>query len=383
MAKPKIACIIGTRPDTIKTAPVALELREHADKVDTLLVATGQHRDMLDQSLEVFGLKCDYDLKIMDHGQTLGQITTRSLEGLDKYLRKEKPDFVMAQGDTTTTFVASLASYYNQIPFGHIEAGLRTETVRQPFPEEFNRRAASMIAEQHYAPTLWAANNLYQERIPNSSVHITGNTGIDAVKMIADRKEQSWFTDTDKKIFLLTTHRRENWGEPQKRIALAMNRLLDECPDSLLVIACHPNPQVKAVLSEQLGHHPRVHIIDPPSYSDFVKLMQRSYMVFTDSGGIQEEAPIFGKPVLVLRDCTERPEGIQSGSAVLVGTNEDAIFEEAITLYNDPRAYKMMSKATSPYGDGHAARRIRSLVLGYLEIESHKEIMWISSKQSS
>jgi UDP-N-acetylglucosamine 2-epimerase (non-hydrolysing) len=315
--------------------------------------------------------------------QSLTQITTRALKGLDCFFADFRPDFVFVQGDTTTTFAAGLSCFYREIPFGHIEAGLRTDSITRPFPEEFNRRAVSMFASQHYAPTLWAASNLYQERLPNDSIFITGNTGIDAVKSIANSVKQKWFEGENKRILLLTTHRRENWGEPQRQIAHAMIKLLDQFPDTLLVVSMHPNPSVRETLVPILGDHPRVHLIDPPHYPDFVKLIQRSYLIFTDSGGIQEEAPTFGVPVAVLRECTERPEGIQAGTAILVGTSTERIYEGASRLLSDPEAYQMMAKAMSPYGDGHAARRIRYLALSYLGIESPKEIMWISSKPLS
>ncbi len=379
--KPKILCVVGTRPDLIKTAPVILELRKYKDQVDTILVSTGQHREMLQQGLLTFGLRVDYDLDIMSPKQSLAQITVRALEGIDEFLCNMKPDFVLLQGDTTTTFAAGLGSFYRQIDFGHIEAGLRTGMMDQPFPEEFNRRAVDLFASHHYAPTLWAATNLYHEHVSSEKVFITGNTGIDAVKFIADHTEQKWFPDRNERILLLTTHRRESWGEPQQRIALAMKKLLDEFKDTLLVVAMHPNPQVRETLISILGDHPRVELIDPPHYADFVKLMQRSHLIFTDSGGIQEEAPTFGIPVLIVRESTERPEGIQAGTSSLVGTNAERIYEEASRLLEDPAAYQMMAKAVSPYGDGHAARRIRYLTLKHLSIQTSKELMWISSKQ--
>ncbi len=380
--KPKILCAVGTRPDLIKTAPVVLELKKHSSQVDTILVSTGQHREMLQQGLLTFGLNVDYDLDIMSHGQSLAQITVRALEGLDKFLAQIKPDFVLLQGDTTTTFAAGLACFYRQIDFGHIEAGLRTGTMDQPFPEEFNRRAVDLFACQHYAPTLWAATNLYHEHVSDEKVFITGNTGIDSVKFIANHVEQKWFHNRKERIMLLTTHRRESWGEPQRRIALAMKKLLDQFEDTLLVVSMHPNPHVRETLIPMLGDHPRVELIDPPHYADFVKLMQRSHLIFTDSGGIQEEAPTFGIPVLIVRESTERPEGIQAGTSILVGTNTDRIYEEASRLLEDPNAYQMMAKAISPYGDGQAAKRIRYLTFNHLNIETPKELMWISSKQS-
>lgn len=383
MLKPKVCCIFGTRPDFIKSAPVILELKRYTHLIDTVVVSTGQHKEILDQGLSVFNIQCDYSLNIMEKEQSLARITTKALEGLDHFLVESQPDFVICQGDTTTTFAAALACFYRQIPFGHIEAGLRTDTIYQPFPEEYNRRSTSLIATQHYAPTLLAANNLSKQCIDNDSIFITGNTGIDAIKSIASFMSQNWYLDRkDQRILLLTTHRRENWGEPQIQIAKAMLRIVNRFEDTFLVVAMHPNPHVRETMQSILGDHSRVDLIDAPSYPSFVKLMQRSHLIFTDSGGIQEEGPTFGIPILVLRECTERPEGIQAGNAMLVGTSEDRIFEEGASLLENPSNYQLMARALSPYGDGHAAKRIRYLILKHLGITSPKEIMWISSKQS-
>lgn len=376
MSKPRIVCVVGTRPDTIKTAPVVCELRRYAEVADTAIVATGQHREMLQQALEAFGLTADIDLAIMKHGQTLAEVTSRALEGLDKALETLKPDYVIAQGDTTTTFVASLAAFYRHIPFGHVEAGLRTDTIWNPFPEEFNRRATGLIAKHHFAPTAWAADNLRKEGKDESSIYVTGNTGIDAVLTVAEQMEQSWYPEHPGRVLLLTTHRRENWGEPQERIARAARTLIEETPDAILVVAMHRNPQVREMLRSVLDGVPRVHLIEPPDYAEFVKLMQRSTLILTDSGGVQEEAPAFAKPVLVLRETTERPEGVHAGAAKLVGTEYDAIVREARTLLNNPEAYASMAHATSPYGDGKAAARIRYLVLRDLGVTSPEVPMW-------
>lgn len=376
MTKPRIVCVVGTRPDTIKTAPVIKELRAYSDLAETLVVATGQHREMLRQALEAFDLTADRDLEIMQHGQTLAQVTCRALEGLDKTLDELKPDYVIAQGDTTTTFVASLAAFYRQIPFGHVEAGLRTDTVWNPFPEEFNRRATGLIAKHHFAPTSWAADNLIREGRDKSSVFVTGNTGIDAVLAMAAKEPTEWFPEHEGRVILLTTHRRENWGEPQMRIAKAARQLVESTPDALLVVAMHRNPQVREVLRSILEGVDRVQLIEPPDYAPFVKLMQRSTWILTDSGGVQEEAPAFGKPVLVLRDTTERPEGVHAGAAKLVGTDYDAIVREGRTLLDDPAAFDSMAKAVSPYGDGKAALRVRYLVLRDLGIPTPEVPMW-------
>ncbi len=376
MDRPRIVCVVGTRPDTIKTAPVIRELRKFSDVAETIVVATGQHREMLKQALEAFDLTADYDLEIMQHGQTLAQVTCRALEGLDRTIDELKPNYIIAQGDTTTTFVASLASFYRQIPFGHVEAGLRTDTVWNPFPEEFNRRATGIIAKHHFAPTTWAAENLFREHHTPESVFVTGNSGIDAVLAVAEKEDQTWFPEHTGRVILLTTHRRENWGEPQIRIAKAARKILEDTPDAILVVAMHRNPQVREVLNSILGGVERVHLIEPPDYAPFVKLMQRSYLILTDSGGVQEEAPAFAKPVLVLRDTTERPEGVHAGAAKLVGTDYDAILSESRTLLDDEAAYQKMAQAVSPYGDGKAAARIRYLVLKSLGVESPEVPMW-------
>ena len=374
MPKPRIVCVVGTRPDTIKTAPVVKELRRF-DAVDTILVATGQHREMLAQALAAFDLSADRDLAIMQHGQTLAQVTCRAFEGLDGVLDDLKPDYVMAQGDTSTTFVASLAAFYRGIDFGHIEAGLRTNTIKNPFPEEFNRRATALVTTHHFPPTRWAAANLEREGVTDE-VFVTGNTGIDAVLQIAGTEEHFWFPEHPGRVVLLTTHRRENWGEPQRRIARAARNLLNSHDDVLLVVPMHRNPQVREVLTTELGDHPRVRLIEPPDYAPFVKLMQRSTLILTDSGGVQEEAPAFGIPVLVLRDTTERPEGVDAGAAKLVGTDEQAIVTEGLSLLSDPAAYAEMAHAISPYGDGRAAARIRWVVLHHLGVDSPREAMW-------
>jgi len=376
MGKPCIVSVVGTRPDAIKSAPVILELRKYPDLIKSLIVATGQHREMLKQALEAFGLVPDIDLDIMEHGQTLAMITTRSLEKLDLVLAREKPDYLLAQGDTTTTFVAALDSFYRGIPFGHIEAGLRTPTVDDPFPEEFNRRAASLVAKHHFAPTKFAAENLLKEGHDRGTVFITGNTGIDAVLGVAEKLGQTWYPEHEGRLLVLTTHRRENWGEPQRRIARAARQVLDAFEDTLLVVPMHRNPQVREALIEVLGDHARVRLIEPPDYAPFVKLMQRSTLILSDSGGVQEEAPAFGKPVLVLRETTERPEGVTAGTAKLVGTDETTILAEAVKLLSNQSAYRAMAHAVSPYGDGLAAQRIVCVLLQHFGLPSPTMPMW-------
>lgn len=369
-------CVVGTRPDAIKTAPVVLELRRFPSLCETLLIATGQHREMLAQALDAFDLAADRDLAIMSHGQTLAEVTTRALDGLDSLIAEMRPDMIFAQGDTTTTFVASLAAFYRGVPFGHIEAGLRTESVAEPFPEEFNRRATALVARHHYAPTSWAAQNLFAERVDPHHVFVTGNTGIDAVLHIAGSPGDAPYAGWTGPLILLTTHRRENWGEPQAQIARAARRLLDRFPEARLCVAMHRNPSVRATLSSVLGDHPRADLIEPPAYPDFVRLMRRSTLILSDSGGVQEEAPAFGVPVLVLRETTERPEGVQAGVAKLVGVDEERVFAESERLLANPEARAGMSRASSPYGDGRAAARIRWAALRLLGFDSPEETMW-------
>lgn len=375
MARPVVVFVVGTRPDTIKTAPVVLEFRRFSD-VETVLVSTGQHREMLAQALETFGLVPTVDLDVMQHGQTLSSLTSRILDGLDRVLAERSPAMVLAQGDTTTTFVAGLASFYRRVPFAHIEAGLRTDTVWNPYPEEFNRRAVSLFAALHFPPTRWAADNLYREGVSRLDVFVTGNTGIDAVRSVAERTSTQWFPEHKGRIVLLTTHRRESWGEPQARIARAALEIVEGYEDVLLVVPMHKNPAVRETLSSVLGTQTRVRLIEPPEYADFVKLIQRSTVILTDSGGVQEEAPTFGIPVLVLRDTTERPEGVEAGTAKLVGTDVNKIVAETCTLLSDPAAHERMAKAVSPYGDGRAAPRIRSVVFARLGVPTSKEEMW-------
>lgn len=357
-------------------APVVLELRRFSDQVETILISSGQHREMLAQALGSFDLKPDLDLDIMQHGQTLADVTSRALTGLDAKLGELAPQIVVAQGDTTTTFVSALNAFYRGIPFAHVEAGLRTDTIDNPFPEEFNRRAAGLVAKFHLAPTEWAAENLRREGKDADSINVTGNTGIDAVKRVANRSDESWFPEHEGRVVLLTTHRRENWGEPQARIARAARRLLDDFEDILLVVPMHRNPQVRELLTRELGDHPRVRLIEPPDYSPFVKLMQRCTLILSDSGGVQEEAPAFGIPVLVLRDTTERPEGVTAGTAKLVGTEDAAIYGAAHELLSDLVAYRRMAYAVSPYGDGLASARIRFLLMNHLQLQSPVEAMW-------
>lgn len=375
MAKPRVAFVVGTRPDAIKSAPTILEFLRYPE-VETVVLSTGQHREMLDQVFSTFGIRADVDLGVMRHGQGLAEMTCRVLEGLDQTLAEVQPDYLMAQGDTTTTFVASLASFYRQIPFGHIEAGLRTPRIDNPFPEEFNRRAAGLVATHHFAPTAWSRDNLLREGKSPESVFVTGNTGIDAVLDIAARPGEPWFPGEDGRLVLLTTHRRENWGDPQRDIALAAKEIVSRVPDVFLVVPMHRNPAVRETLQAVLGGVGRVHLIEPPDYDRFVQLMKRSYLILSDSGGVQEEAPAFGVPVLVLRETTERPEGVDAGTAKLIGADRQRIVDEALRLLQNEQAYGDMANAVSPYGDGRASARIRHVVLRHLGMVSDEVAMW-------
>jgi len=364
--KIRVLCVFGTRPDAVKMAPVVRELARFPLEFDVRVVVTGQHREQLDQVLRVFELAPDHDLAIMRHGQTLAQITTRALEGLDADLRAHPADICLAQGDTTTTFVAALAAFYHRVAFGHVEAGLRTGNRYDPFPEEMNRRLAAVLTTWHFAPTEPARDNLLMEGVEQNSIFVTGNTSIDALRSVADLPYQ--FSDPvlqpimegDRRLILVTAHRRENWGEPMVHIGQALARVAAEHTDCEMVVALHKNPVVRDTLRPLLEGIHRVHLIEPPDYVPFVKLMQRAALILTDSGGVQEEAPTLGVPILVLRQTTERPEGVAAGTALLVGTDPDTIAREARRLLNDPAAHGAMARAANPYGDGSAAARIVS-----------------------
>ncbi len=376
MAKIRVVCVVGTRPEAIKVAPVVLELRKFAGDFETILVSTGQHREMLVQALAAFDLEPDRDLAIMQHGQSLAKVTSRAIEGLDGLVEQLGPGMMIAQGDTTTTLAAALASFYRRVPFAHIEAGLRTDTIDNPFPEEFNRRAASLVTRLHFAPTRWAADNLRGEGVSDHSIFVTGNTGVDAVRIASGPVGDRWFAEHPGRVVLLTTHRRENWGARQGQIARAALQLTEAFEDILLVVPMHKNPAVRETLAGVLAGKTRVNLIEPPDYAPFVKLMQRSCLILSDSGGVQEEAPAFGIPVLVLRDTTERPEGIEAGTAKLVGTDPKRILTEATELLGNTQAYERMAKAVSPYGDGRASQRIRYVIAKELGVSTPQEPMW-------
>lgn len=359
--------IFGTRPEAIKMAPVIRELRKHPE-IETRVCITAQHREMLDQVMQLFHLTADYDLNIMAKGQTLYDITARVLRGLQDVFEKERPDCVLVHGDTTTTFTAALAAFYAQIPVGHVEAGLRTGNLRSPFPEEANRQLTGVLADYHFAPTATARDNLLRENKKEDAIFVTGNTVIDA--LFATVKKDYTFADKEieqieehKRVILVTTHRRENLGAPMHHVYRALRRLVDDLPDTEIVFPVHRNPLVREAVSEELEGHPRIHLVEPMEYEPFTNLMARSAIVLTDSGGIQEEAPSLGKPVLVLRDTTERPEAVEAGTVALVGTDEARIYETARRLLTDEAAYRQMAEAVNPYGDGHAAERIVAWLL--------------------
>lgn len=361
MKKIKVLTVFGTRPEAIKMAPVVKELHKQADKFESVVVVTAQHREMLDQVLQTFDITPDYDLNIMKEGQTLSTITANVLLGLDQIMKKAKPDIVLVHGDTTTTFAASLSAFYNQIKVGHVEAGLRTWDKYSPFPEEMNRQLTDVMADVYFAPTANSKANLLKENRPEEQIFITGNTAIDALQQtVRDDYHLPVFENLsgDKKIILVTMHRRENQGQPMERVFKAIRQVVDQHQETEVVFPVHLNPTVQQLAESILGNHPRIHLIAPLDVIDFHNLIAKSYMIMTDSGGVQEEAPSLGKPVLVLRERTERPEGVAAGTLKLVGTQTDAIIAEMTTLLENETAYGQMSTASNPYGDGSASKRI-------------------------
>lgn len=365
MSKIKVMSIFGTRPEAIKMAPLVKEL-EKRDEIESIVCVTAQHREMLDQVLETFDIKPNYDLNIMKQGQTLSEITSRALLGLESVIKESKPDIILVHGDTTTTFAGSLAAFYNQVDIGHVEAGLRTDDKYSPFPEEMNRQMVDCMTDMFFAPTEISKNNLLKENIDESKIYITGNTAIDAmsttIKKDYAHKELEWIKENER-LILLTAHRRENLGEPMRNIFKAVKRIVDEFDDVKVIYPIHKNPKVREVANEIFGNTDKVKLIEPLEVFDFHNFQNKSYIILTDSGGIQEEAPSLGKPVLVLRDTTERPEGISAGTLKLVGTDENIIYEEAKKLLNDKEEYKKMSNASNPYGDGHASERIVDAII--------------------
>ena len=360
----KVMLVFGTRPEAIKMCPLVNELKKRKN-IETIVCVTGQHRQMLDQVLEAFTVVPDYDLSIMKDKQTLFDVTVNILERIKTVLEEVKPDVVLVHGDTSTTFVTALACFYLQIPVGHVEAGLRTYNIYSPYPEEFNRQAVSIISQYNFAPTELSKQNLLKEGKNPKSIYVTGNTAIDALKTTvrADytHPELDWANDS--RLIMITAHRRENLGEPMRHMFKAIRRVMDEHPDVKAIYPIHMNPMVREIANEYLGDDDRIHIIEPLDVLDFHNFLSRSYLILTDSGGIQEEAPSLGKPVLVMRDTTERPEGIAAGTLKLVGTEEETIYKEFSRLLSDKDEYEAMSKASNPYGDGHACERIADVLI--------------------
>ena len=363
----KVMSIFGTRPEAIKMAPLVKEL-ERRKEIESIVCVTAQHREMLDQVLNTFDIKPDYDLNIMKQGQSLADVTTRALVGLEEVIKDVKPDIVLVHGDTTTTFAGALAAFYNQVAIGHVEAGLRTYDKYSPYPEEMNRQMVDRLSDMYFAPTEISKDNLLKENIDESKIYITGNTAIDAMSTTVDENythpELDWI-NAGERMILLTAHRRENLGEPMRHIFRAIKRVVDEFSDVKVIYPIHMNPKVREVANEVFGDADRVKLIEPLEVFDFHNFQNKSYIILTDSGGIQEEAPSLGKPVLVLRDTTERPEGIKAGTLKLVGTDEDVIYEETKKLLLDKKEYEKMSKASNPYGDGHASERIVDAIIEY------------------
>ncbi len=360
-------------------APVVWELARRKT-LESKVVVTAQHREMLDQVMDTFSLKADYDLDLMTPNQTLAFLTARILGGVEDVLYKEEPDLVLVQGDTTTVMVTALAAFHNQIPVGHVEAGLRTHNIYNPFPEEMNRRITDTLSSLYFAPTELARSNLLREGVDEKKIHLTGNTVIDALLWVAGQKHEvsnqqlRTILDNKSRKVLLTAHRRENYlSKGMKQIYEAVREILANFDDVEIIFPVHPNPNVRKMAYEQLGNHPRVHLIEPLNYKDMVRVMKESYLVLTDSGGIQEEAPSLGKPVVVLRETTERPEGIEAGTAVLAGTKKEKIVKITGTLLSDEAAYQRMAKAVNPYGDGTAAKKIVDIVVKFCD-EQHKKI---------
>ena len=361
MKKIKVMTIFGTRPEAIKMAPLIKAMQQRAAEFEPITVVTAQHREMLDQVLEIFDIQPDYDLNIMHAGQTLNDITTAVLQQLDQILAETDPDIVLVHGDTTTTFAAGVATFYRQKTLGHVEAGLRTWNKYSPFPEEMNRQMTDVLSDLYFAPTTQSQANLLQENHPADQIFVTGNTAIDALKETVQADYQHEIldqVDADHRLILVTMHRRENQGEPMRQVFHAMREVLEERPDVEIVYPVHLSPAVRAVANEVFGDVKRVHLIDPLDVIDFHNLSARAYFIMTDSGGVQEEAPSLGKPVLVLRDTTERPEGVAAGTLKLVGTDHDQVKAEMLQLLDDHDSYQKMAEASNPYGDGNASQRI-------------------------
>lgn len=361
----KIMSIFGVRPEAIKMAPLVLELQKYPGLIESTVCVTAQHRQMLDQVLDIFDIKPDYDMNVMQVGQTLNEITIRVLQGLEPILAEAKPDMVLVHGDTLTSFLASYAAFLQQIQIGHVEAGLRTWNKLSPYPEEMNRQLTGVLADAHFAPTQWSAGNLLRENKPEERIYVTGNTVTDVFKYTVrdDFKHPVLEWAAGKRLILMTAHRRENLGEPHRQIFRAVRRLAEAHEDVAIVYPVHLNPAVKGPAEELLGDHPRIRLIEPLDVVELHSFYKHTTLILTDSGGMQEEAPSYGVPVLVLRDTTERPEGVDAGTLELVGTDEHMIFDRATALLSDPEVYGRMSRAANPYGDGKASQRIAQAIL--------------------
>ena len=368
MKKIKVMVVFGTRPEAIKMAPLVLELQKQSETIETITVVTAQHRQMLDQVLETFRIQPDYDLDIMGKNQSLLDITAKILEKFDPVVKEVQPDMILVHGDTTTTFAASLVAFYNQVRIGHVEAGLRTFDKYSPFPEEMNRQMTDNLADLYFAPTSESKANLLMEHHPESSIFITGNTAIDALRLTVQENYHHQVLDQldpQKKLVLVTMHRRENQGQPMRAVFGALREMVDAHPELEVVYPVHLSPAVQEAAKDILGDHDRIHLIAPLDVFDFHNLASRSYFIMSDSGGVQEEAPSLGKPVLVLRDTTERPEGVKAGTLKLVGTDPERVKEEMTALLTDPDLYQKMSSARNPYGDGKASERIVQAIQHY------------------
>lgn len=377
MKKIKVMTVFGTRPEAIKMAPLVLELQKQSQRFEAITTVSAQHREMLDQVLDIFHIKPDYDLNIMHARQTLTDITSNVLINLDKILKEVKPDIVLVHGDTTTTFAASVAAFYNQIPIGHVEAGLRTWEKYSPYPEEMNRQMTDAMTDLYFAPTNQSKANLLKENHKEDNIYITGNTAIDALKQTVDKEYHHDILDKvspDNKLILLTMHRRENQGEPMRRVFKVIREVVESREDVEVIYPVHLSPAVQEVAKEILGNTERIHLISPLDVVDFHNLAARSYFIMTDSGGVQEEAPSLGKPVLVLRDKTERPEGVEAGTLKLVGTESEKVKKEMEELLDNDAEYQRMAQAKNPYGDGKASERILDAIAYYFGVTDKKPI---------
>jgi UDP-N-acetylglucosamine 2-epimerase (non-hydrolysing) len=389
MHKKRVLFVFGTRPEAIKMAPVISEVKKHPDLFNPVVVVTGQHREMLDQVLKVFHVRPDYDLMIMEHEQTVSSVVCKCLQGLEDVIIRERPDVILVQGDTSTTFASSLASFYQHVPLGHVEAGLRTGKKYYPFPEEMNRRLTSAVADIHFAPTQTAVGNLLSEGINKSAIYLTGNTVIDALQQVA-KKEFNLknagisVREKGKKLILVTVHRRESFGAPLRNICEAIRKIAIKHKDiATVILPVHKNPMVSGTVNDILGNAANVQLINPLDYEPFVHLMKISHLILTDSGGIQEEAPSLGKPVLVLREETERPEAVMANTVKVVGTSTDNIVNEVEKLLSDGDEYKKMSQAVNPYGDGNASKRIVSALLHYFGFTDMRPEEFDASKNAA